>query len=67
MEEYEIGDVVKCKKFGSLEHDFTGEVEKIYENSVMVAIKDFNEADQAAVTELNGRAIVRKSEIKKVA
>lgn len=67
MEEFQIGDNVECKKFGSLEHDFTGEIEKVYENSVLVNIKDFNALDQVAVTELNQRAIVRKSEIKKLA
>ncbi|WP_461240877.1 DUF2187 domain-containing protein [Paucilactobacillus sp. N302-9] len=64
MKEFEIGDNVKCKKFGSLEHDFAGEIEKVYENSVLVSIKDFDESDQSAVNELNQRAIVRKSEIK---
>jgi uncharacterized protein YkvS len=64
MKEFEIGDNVTCKKFGSLEHDFAGEIEKVYENSVLVSIKDFDESDQSAVNELNQRAIVRKSEIK---
>lgn len=64
MKEFEIGDNVQCKKFGSLEHDFAGEIEKVYENSVLVSIKDFDESDQSAVNELNQRAIVRKSEIK---
>ncbi|KIS02714.1 DUF2187 domain-containing protein [Paucilactobacillus wasatchensis] len=66
MEEFQIGDNVTCKKFGSLEHDFTGEIEKVYENSVLVNIIKFDEEDQVAVTELNQRAIVRKSEIKKI-
>ncbi|KRM10580.1 hypothetical protein FD16_GL001182 [Paucilactobacillus suebicus DSM 5007 = KCTC 3549] len=67
MTEFEIGDKVTCKKFGSLEHDFSGEVEKVYENSILVAIKDFDKQDQLTVNELNQRAIVRKSEAKKVA
>ncbi|KRM61123.1 hypothetical protein FC26_GL002341 [Paucilactobacillus vaccinostercus DSM 20634] len=67
MTEFEIGDKVKCKKFGSLEHDFAGEVEKVYENSVLVAIKEFDKQDSLTVTELNQRAIVRKSEAKKTA
>ena len=29
---YKIGDVVKGKKFGPMDHDFSGEVEKVYEN-----------------------------------
>lgn len=67
MTEFEVGDNVKCKKFGSLEHDFAGEIEKVYENSILVAIKEFDDKDQLTVTELNRRAIVRKSEAKKTA
>lgn len=61
---YKVGDVVAAKKFGPLEHDFSGEVEKVYDNSIMVAIKDFDPADQSGVNELNGRAIVRKDAAK---
>ena len=38
MTHYKIGDKVAAKKFGPLEHDFSGEVEKVYDNSVMIAI-----------------------------
>ncbi|BAP85822.1 hypothetical protein LOOC260_112850 [Paucilactobacillus hokkaidonensis JCM 18461] len=62
-EKFKIGDTLTCKKFGSLEHDFTGEIEKVYENSVLVNITEFDDEDQMAVSELNKRAIVRKSEI----
>ena len=57
---YKIGDVVKGKKFGPMDHDFSGEVEKVYENSIMIAIQDYDPSDQSGVNELNGRAIIRK-------
>lgn len=61
---YKIGDVVKGKKFGPMDHDFSGEVEKVYENSIMIAIQDYDPYDQSGVNELNGRAIIRKDEAK---
>ncbi len=66
MKFYKIGDEVKAGKFGPLEHDFGGIVEKVYENSIMISIKDFNPADKTSVNELNGRAVVRKDEAKMV-
>lgn len=64
MTYFKIGDVVKAKKFGQLEHDFTGTVEKVYDNSVMMSIDEFDPADKTSVNELNKRAVVRKSETK---
>ena len=61
---FKIGDVVKAKKFGQLEHDFTGTVEKVYDNSIMMSIDDFDPADKTSVNELNKRAVVRKSSAK---
>lgn len=63
---YKVGDVVAAREFGPLEHDFSGEVEKVYDNSIMIAITDFNPADQSGVNELNGRAIVRKDAAKMI-
>ncbi len=42
MADFEIGDIVKGKKFGPLEHEFSGVVEKVYTNSIMVSIQDFD-------------------------
>ncbi|CUS25994.1 Uncharacterized protein LACOL_0686 [Paucilactobacillus oligofermentans DSM 15707 = LMG 22743] len=61
-EKFKLGMRVKCVKFGTIENDFVGEVEKVYENSILVAIKENDPADDMAVSELNKRAIVRKSE-----
>ncbi|MCH5463934.1 DUF2187 domain-containing protein [Levilactobacillus tujiorum] len=59
--EIKIGDYVAAKKFGPLEHDFTGEVTKVYDNSVLVEIRDYDPADKTAVGDMNNRAVVRKS------
>lgn len=66
MADFEIGDVVKGKKFGPLEHDFSGVVEKVYTNSIMVSIQDFDPADKSGVNELNGRAVIRQKEAKMI-
>lgn len=62
--ELKIGDYVQGKKFASLEHDFKGEIEKVYENSVLVLIKEFTKSDEPIVNEYNHRAVIRKSEAK---
>ncbi|WP_283584133.1 hypothetical protein [Limosilactobacillus difficilis] len=64
--DFAVGDVIKSKKMGPLDHGFTGEVEKVYVNSVMVGIKDFEPSDKSGVNELNGRAIVRMKDAKMV-
>ncbi|WP_054699768.1 hypothetical protein [Secundilactobacillus odoratitofui] len=62
MAEHQIGDYVKGKKFGSFEHDFEGEIEKVYENAVLIHILSFDNEDRILVGELNNRAIVRKGD-----
>lgn len=62
MADLKIGDYVSGKRFGKFEHDFSGEIEKIYDNSVLIHILNFDEEDQVLVTELNDRAIVRKAD-----
>ncbi|WP_338209195.1 DUF2187 domain-containing protein [Lactiplantibacillus paraxiangfangensis] len=62
--ELKNGDYVQGKKFASLEHDFKGEIEKVYENSVLILIKEFDKADEPVVNEYNHRAVVRKGDAK---
>lgn len=66
MADFEIGDIVKGKKFGPMDHDFSGVVEKVYNNSIMVSIQDFDPADKSGVNELNGRAVLRQKEAKMI-
>ncbi|MFC6201515.1 DUF2187 domain-containing protein [Lactiplantibacillus nangangensis] len=64
--ELKIGDYVQGKKFASLEHDFKGEIEKVYENSVLILIKEFTKSDEPIVNEYNHRAVVRKADAKMI-
>ena len=66
MADFEIGDLVKAKKFGPMDHDFTGIVEKVYNNSIMLSIQDFDPSDKNGVNELNSRAVIRQSEAKMI-
>lgn len=63
---FNIGEKVKCKKFGALSHDFVGTVEKVYENSAMVAILEHDAADEVAVGDFHNSVIVRLKDMKKV-
>ncbi len=62
--DFAAGDVVESPKFGPLDHGFSGKVDKVYNNSLLVSIDKFDPADQSGVNELNGRAIVRMSKAK---
>jgi hypothetical protein len=50
--ELKIGDYVAGKKFASLEHDFKGEIEKVYENSVLILIKEFQKLTNQLLTSI---------------
>ncbi|HEY4400316.1 MAG TPA: hypothetical protein VGM95_07310 [Lactobacillaceae bacterium] len=56
---FNIGDVLVAPAYGNLEKPFTGEVEKIYENALLVVITENDPADQPVVNEMNHRAVVR--------
>ncbi|KRM89751.1 hypothetical protein [Liquorilactobacillus vini] len=64
--DFKIGQKVKCKKFGSLNHDFVGSIEKIYENSALVKILEYDQEDEVAVNDFHKRAIVRLKSIKRI-
>ena len=54
---FNLGDVLLAPAYGNLEKPFTGQVEKIYENSLLVEITENAPADQPAVNEMNHRAV----------
>ena len=60
---FNLGDVLLAPAYGNLEKPFTGQVEKIYENSLLVEITENAPADQPAVNEMNHRAVVRTDEV----
>ncbi|CAH1851451.1 hypothetical protein [Convivina intestini] len=60
---FHVGDVLLAPAYGNLEKPFTGKVEKVYENALLVEIVENAPADQPAVNEMNHRAIVRMAEV----
>ena len=62
---FAIGDTVKCQKFASLNHDFEGKIQKIYENSAMVEITNYHQEDTIAVGDFHNRAVVSLKKMKK--
>ncbi|WP_290033745.1 DUF2187 domain-containing protein [Ligilactobacillus cholophilus] len=56
---FKVGDKVTCKAFGPLKHNFSGTVEKIYENSALIRFSEFDPKDKIAVSDLHNQAIVR--------
>ncbi|MDF7626598.1 hypothetical protein OZX65_03105 [Leuconostocaceae bacterium ESL0723] len=60
---FHVGDVLLAPAYGNLDQPFTGKVEKVYDNALLVEIIENAPADQAAVNEMNHRAVVRMSEV----
>ncbi|MDV8950686.1 hypothetical protein [Leuconostoc falkenbergense] len=60
---FNIGDVLLAPAYGNLEKPFTGQVEKIYDNALLVEITENDPVDQPTVNEMNHRAVVRMDEV----
>ncbi|CAK1243849.1 MULTISPECIES: hypothetical protein [Fructobacillus] len=60
---YHVGDELLAPAYGNLENPFTGKVEKVYENALLVEIIENDPADQPAVNEMNHRAVVRMADV----
>ncbi|APT18733.1 MULTISPECIES: DUF2187 family protein [Amylolactobacillus] len=64
-EELEVGQTVSATVKEDIKKPFTGKVEKIYENSVLLEIVSNEAEDNTAVSELNNKIVVNLSSIKK--
>ena len=60
---FNIGDVLLAPAYGNLEKPFTGQVEKIYDNALLVEMTENDPVDQPTVNEMNHRAVVRMDEV----
>ncbi|WEV41232.1 DUF2187 domain-containing protein [Lactobacillus sp. ESL0684] len=59
-----LDDIVSAKSEEELTKPFIGKVEKIYENSAMLAIIDYDPADKTAVSDLNKKLVVNFKNLK---
>ncbi|MFD1465090.1 DUF2187 domain-containing protein [Lapidilactobacillus mulanensis] len=58
ISEIHVGDQLRGHVKEDMEQDFIGEVEKIYENSVLMQIIESDEIDKSNVIELNNKIVV---------
>ncbi|MGX4645442.1 MULTISPECIES: DUF2187 domain-containing protein [Holzapfeliella] len=63
-EKLAVGQNVKAKVEEDMKKPFSGTIEKIYENSVMLTITDNDKEDDNNVMELNKKIIVNLKNIK---
>ncbi|KRL63363.1 DUF2187 family protein [Lactobacillus psittaci] len=61
-----VGAIVEAKSEEELKHKFQGRVEKIYENSALLAITSFDPKDAAAVNDLNNKMVINFKNLKAV-
>ena len=59
-------DILSAKSDEELTKPFVGKVEKIYENSVLLKIIDYDKADKTAVSDLNQKIVVNFKNLKSV-
>ncbi len=64
-DDVKVGQSVKATVKEDVKLAFTGTVEKIYENSALLTIDDFDQTDAAAVSELNNKIVVNFNDLKK--
>ncbi|MFD1430081.1 DUF2187 domain-containing protein [Lacticaseibacillus mingshuiensis] len=64
-EEVHLGDSLKCKVKEDMDRPFTGTVQKMYENSALLNITDFDASDKQNVAELNFKIVINFKSIVK--
>lgn len=59
-----LDDILSAKSEEELTKPFLGKVEKIYENSALLSIIDYDKADKTAVSDLNKKIVVNFKNLK---
>lgn len=59
-----LDDILSAKSEEELTKPFLGKVEKIYENSALLSIIDYDKADKMAVSDLNKKIVVNFKNLK---
>lgn len=54
-----IGQILAATSEEELKHPFQGKVEKIYENSALLAITSYDPEDESSVNELNNKMVIK--------
>ncbi|QNQ81285.1 DUF2187 domain-containing protein [Lactobacillus sp. PV034] len=61
-----LGDILGATSEEELKHPFEGKVEKVYDNSALLAITSYDPEDETAVSDLNHKMVVNFKKLKKV-
>ena len=59
-----IGQILAATSEEELKHPFQGKVEKIYENSALLAITSYDPVDATAISDLNNKIVVNFKNLK---
>ncbi|MDH5101081.1 DUF2187 family protein [Lactobacillus kefiranofaciens] len=59
-----VGAIVDAKSEEELKKQFQGKVEKIYENSALLAITSYDPVDATAISDLNNKIVVNFKNLK---
>lgn len=59
-----VGALVGAKSEEELKKPFIGKVEKIYENSALLAITSYDPIDETAISDLNNKIVVNFKNLK---
>lgn len=59
-----VGAIVGAKSEEELKKPFQGKVEKIYENSALLAITSYDPVDKTAISDLNNKIVVNFKNLK---
>ncbi|KRK32526.1 hypothetical protein FC07_GL001950 [Loigolactobacillus bifermentans DSM 20003] len=62
----EVGNLVRCKANGNMEADFSGTVEKVYENSALIAVTEYDEKDNMNIEDLQHKVIISLTKMKPI-
>ncbi len=57
-EDIHLGDTLTVKVKEDMERPFTGTVQKVYENSALLTITDYESADKQNAAELNFKIVI---------
>jgi uncharacterized protein YkvS len=63
-EDVKVGAIVSAKSEEELTKPFIGKVEKIYDNSALLAITHYDPADETAISDLNNKLVVNFKNLK---
>ena len=59
-----VGALVGAKSEEELKKPFIGKVEKVYENSALLAITSYDPVDETAISDLNNKIVVNFKNLK---